>query len=65
MKNKEYELVHGENERDFAIAVNRKLEDGFIIIGDPKIVPLNYGKTAVGYEVRTYNFYQAVAKIVE
>ncbi len=65
MKYINFEIVHGENEKNLASAVNKKLEEGFVLVGDVKIVPLNISHTAVGFEVHKYNFYQAVAKVKE
>ena len=64
MKYKDYEIVHGENEKNLASAVNKKLNEGFVLIGELKIVPRTVGSTQVGYEVHRYNFYQAIAKPV-
>ena len=65
MKYTDYTVIHGENEKNLASSVNKKLQEGFVLVGDVKIVPLNISHTAVGFEVHKYNFYQAVAKVKE
>lgn len=65
MKYTDYTVIHGENEKNLASSVNKKLQEGFVLVGDLKAIPYVLSSTPVGYEVHKYNFYQAVAKVKE
>lgn len=57
------ETIESDSKRELDILVNKKLEEGFVILDDLKVIPSSYAATAIGYEVRGLKFYRTIAKI--
>ena len=64
LKYKDIEVVHGENEKNLALAINKKFEEGYVLVGEMQIKDKVIAKTNIGFEVRVRDFFQYMAKVV-